>query len=696
MSVTFYLSSNFQHAQTVKSSSKVATVGSSSAKKKGFRAFDEENLKQETKRTPDKLLIPRSQTFIVFDVRECPQAKRYKSNDSEVQGEKKCFFKDSQVAVPKLPVPSLEHTMTRYLETLQPILDSNSYDHTRQLIATFMAPEGVGVTLQNLLIQRRVEYENWAYNWWLDDMYLNCKLPLPININPGMVFPPKAFIELSSIAQLAARLVLLTLEHKDILNTNRLPVEKTGGKDPQPMCMAQYHRVLRSYRRPGLFFIMRLTYGENATRYTEEELTSQFMKILESQPSQVNPVGILTTQRRDMWAESWDILQKDEQNRANLDLIEKSLITICLDSVPLSPSFNTPYRGGGIGHRANDRDETSMAHQMIHGGGTRANSANRWFDKTIQLIICHDGVNGLCYEHSSAEGVAVVNLMEKLIERSALMSSVNQISTSLQDATPEPLLWNINASLHKHIRDAARTFDSSVEDLDFLVFRFTGYGKDFIKSVRCSPDAFIQLAMQVAYHRLYGHLVATYESAGLRRFLLGRVDNIRANTMEALEFAAAMNGADGASRKVTFDLADDKKKLDLFDAAIKKQTQIMTENIQGEGIDLHLLGLRQTALEHNIPCELFQDEAYKLSNYFKLSTSQVACKSDSFMGYGPVVPDGYGCSYNPREATIVFCVSAFKSCLTTSAAKFATSLDESLSAIGNLVESRKISTENRK
>jgi Choline/Carnitine o-acyltransferase. len=66
------------------------------------------------------------------------------------------------------------------------------------------------------------------------------------------------------------------------------------------------------------------------------------------------------------------------------------------------------------------------------------------------------------------------------------------------------------------------------------------------------------------------------------------------------------------------------------------------------------------------------------------------------MGYGPVVPDGYGCSYNPREATIVFCVSAFKSCLTTSAAKFATSLDESLSAIGNLVESRKISTENRK
>lgn len=56
------------------------------------------------------------------------------------------------------------------------------------------------------------------------------------------------------------------------------------------------------------FFILRLTYGDNATRYTEEELTAQFMKILESQPGPVPPVGILTTQRRDMWAESRDIL----------------------------------------------------------------------------------------------------------------------------------------------------------------------------------------------------------------------------------------------------------------------------------------------------------------------------------------------------------------------------------------------------
>lgn len=43
------------------------------------------------------------------------------------------------------------------------------------------------------------------------------------------------------------------------------------------------------------------------------------------------------------------------------------------------------FRGyTGNEHVANGRDETNMAHQMIHGGGSALNSGNRWFDKTIE------------------------------------------------------------------------------------------------------------------------------------------------------------------------------------------------------------------------------------------------------------------------------------------------------------------------
>lgn len=57
------------------------------------------------------------------------------------------------------------------------------------------------------------------------------------------------------------------------------------------------------------------------------------------------------------------------------------------------------------------------------------------------------------------------------------------------------------------------------------------------------------------------------------------------------------------------------------------------------------------------------------------------------MGYGPVTPKGYGCSYNPRPDEIVFCVSAFYSAGSTSASRYAKSLQESLDSMRDLLES---------
>ena len=39
----------------------------------------------------------------------------------------------------------------------------------------------------------------------------------------------------------------------------------------------------------------------------------------------------------------------------------------------------------------------------------------RWDDKTVQLIVSSDGVSGLCYEHSSSEGIVVISLLENII-----------------------------------------------------------------------------------------------------------------------------------------------------------------------------------------------------------------------------------------------------------------------------------------
>ena len=67
---------------------------------------------------------------------------------------------------------------------------------------------------------------------------------------------------------------------------------------------------------------------------------------------------------------------------------------VCLDSEPQNLSDR-------------DRSHKDMFRQMLTGGGVHLNGTNRWSDKTINVVCCLDGVNGICYEHTTAEGVAV-------------------------------------------------------------------------------------------------------------------------------------------------------------------------------------------------------------------------------------------------------------------------------------------------
>lgn len=63
---------------------------------------------------------------------------------------------------------------------------------------------------------------------------------------------------------------------------------------------------------------------------------------------------------------------------------------------------------------------------------------------------------------------------------------------------------------------------------------------------------------------------------------------------------------------------------ELFRCAATRQTEIMVQNILGQGVDIHLLGLREACHDLGEPLpELFTDESYKISQCFLLSTSQV-------------------------------------------------------------------------
>jgi len=72
----------------------------------------------------------------------------------------------------------------------------------------------------------------------------------------------------------------------------------------------------------------------------------------------------------------------DETNRRSLEVIETSIFVLCLDkAVPVLHN----HRRSIDETTHNTRDDNSLALQMLHGQGTELNSANRWYDKTMQV-----------------------------------------------------------------------------------------------------------------------------------------------------------------------------------------------------------------------------------------------------------------------------------------------------------------------
>lgn len=58
----------------------------------------------------------------------------------------------------------------------------------------------------------------------------------------------------------------------------------------------------------------------------------------------------------------------------------------------------------------------------------------------------------------------------------------------------------MNKSFYRHPVSCAFSF-RLVNNLDMDVFKFKVYGKEFIKKQKMSPDAFIQVALQLAFYK---------------------------------------------------------------------------------------------------------------------------------------------------------------------------------------------------
>lgn len=588
-----------------------------------------------------------------------------------------------QEGLPCLPVPPLQQTLEGYLQVLEPVVSPEEWNHTKELVEEFGRPGSVGERLQKGLERRAKKLENWLSDWWLQTAYLEYRLPVVVHSSPGVVLPKQDFHDRQGQLRFAAKLIEGVLDFKTMVDNETLPVEFLGGK---PLCMNQYYQILCSCRIPGAkhdsvvnyartkkppthitvvhnfqFFELDV-YNSDGTPLTSDQIFMQLEKIWNtSLQTNKEPIGILTSNHRNSWAKAYNTLVKDKTNKESVKRIQKSIFTVCLDAP--------------IPRVSDDLYLSRVAAQMLHGGGSRWNSGNRWFDKTLQFIIAEDGSCGLIYEHAPAEGPPIVALIDHIVEYTKKPELVRSPMVPLP--MPSKLRFNITPEIKNDIEKAKQNLNIMVNDLDVRVFVFAHFGKNFPKEEKLSPDAFIQVALQLSYYRMYGVVCATYESASLRMFRLGRTDTIRSTTKDAFNFVKTME--DSGKQNL--------EKVELLRKAVQAHRSYTDKAIRGQAIDRHLLGLKLQAIEDLVSMpEIFMDTSFAVALHFNLSTSQVPAKTDCVMCFGPVVPDGYGVCYNPMEGHINFSVSAFNSCAETNAARLAHYLELALLDMQHLLQ----------
>lgn len=139
-------------------------------------------------------------------------------------------------------------------------------------------------------------------------------------------------------------------------------------------------------------------YTAKGERVSNKELERQFYAASKDALSNINKqpsIGLLTAGPRDNWAFAHEILK--ERNAQNLKLIHESLFVLCLDDYATNKNLDKSHR------------------QFFHN----ENAQNRWFDKTIQLIVANNGRAGVNGEHSPADAVIPGRIFQYVIEKFA-------------------------------------------------------------------------------------------------------------------------------------------------------------------------------------------------------------------------------------------------------------------------------------
>lgn len=593
-----------------------------------------------------------------------------------------------QSSLPRLPLPALKETIQRYLRSIKPLCETDEhYKDIEKKAIEFQ--NGIGRKLQLYLHLKSWMSTNYVSDWWEEYVYLRARSPLMVNSN---YYGIDALLVCPTDKQTsrAANLIYSSIIFRRQIDRQEL--KPLMIQNLVPLCSSQYERIFNTTRIPGretdkLHHLndsshvavyhhgkyYKLTFHHKGRLLQPKQIEHLLDKIVNDQdgPSEGEEyISALTALDRASWAKiREEKLMSNPLNKQSLKVIESAAFVVTLEDDQFEFDEND--------HTKLDR----YGQLLLHGKGN-----DRWYDKSLNLIVSKTGRCGFNVEHSFADAPVLAHYWEYTLGYDYChlgYDDFGRCTVGPDDFSSVGgvmrLNWKISDDLHSDLLDAQKNAIKILSDVDLRLLMHNAYGKGFIKRLKVSPDAYLQMALQLAYYRDVKHLSLTYEASMTRLFREGRTETVRPVSVESAAWVYSMH--------------DPKKPVKERLALLKKACDHHTLNIQnamcGKGVDRHLFCLyiisRYLETENDFLKEV-------LSEPWKLSTSQTPHNQANILdpkrypkhiscggGFGPVADDGYGVSYMiAGEDLLFFHVSSKKSSNETDSNRFANNIESAL------------------
>uniref|UniRef100_A0A1B0D7K2 Choline/carnitine acyltransferase domain-containing protein n=1 Tax=Phlebotomus papatasi TaxID=29031 RepID=A0A1B0D7K2_PHLPP len=519
-----------------------------------------------------------------------------------------------QASLPRLPIPELSATCTRYLEAQQPLLTPEAHATTTKLTQDFQNGPGKELQVRLKAVDSANKHTSYISEPWFE-MYLSDRAPLPVNYTPllGMKLIPAAG---TSVATQVANILITSARFMRALRARSLAPEvfhlnpqtadsalwKTAVKlSPQigatyvsyafkafPLDMSQYQglfsatripqegkdKIFRASSDPQHVVIMRRgniyrldILDRDGNIESPSVILGRIRRLMatsEAHDSPQHPLGIMTTQNRNQWAQFRQHLEGlSERNRRNLQLLDSGILCVCLDDISYSPE-----------------DVTCRVRDYLF-----SNASNRWFDKSLSVTVSKDTRAAITFEHSWGDGVAVLRYFNELYKELSTQPIVtdDMEGSANDEAATELLSFDYDDKLKAGIETALKNHSEVENSLD-VNYMMSDVGKKHCKAVQVSPDAVAQLTIQLAYALISGGgTTATYESCSTAAFRCGRTETVRPATMATRALCQHLLTSKGHAGP---------EELALLRQCSDKHTKLTKEAAMGQGFDRHLFVLR--------------------------------------------------------------------------------------------------------